>query len=196
VRTRISTLVAGVVAIACFSAGPAFAQGQGQDTVRGDVALSYSVLRDSNLARTFPNLSPTFPKGFVLALAGDVNKKLRIVAEFGGNYKTVTVATATNISLQVIAYQGGLRFVPSVKAKIKPFVQFLAGGARATGTLLGSGSSTSNNAFSMQPGVGVDFRVHKGFDGRIQVDYRAVRDSGTTTSEYRVAFGIVIPFGR
>jgi hypothetical protein len=189
VRTRISTLVAGVVAIACFSAGPAFAQGQGQDTVRGDVAVSYSVLRESDL-------SETFPKGFVLALAGDVNKKLRIVAEFGGNYKTVTVATATNVSLQVITYQGGLRFVPSGKAKVKPFVQFLAGGARATGTLLGSGSSTSNNAFSMQPGGGVDFAVHKGFDGRIQVDYRAIRDSGSTSSEYRVAFGIVIPFGR
>jgi hypothetical protein len=186
VRTRTLTLVAGGVALALFTARPAFAQGQ--DTFQGDLAISYSVLHDS--------APQTFPSGFILALTGDVNKMLRIVAEFGGNYKTVNVATATNISLQVITYQGGLRFASGGKAMLKPFVQFLAGGARSTDTVLGSGSSGSSNGFAVQPGGGVDFRVADRFDGRIQVDYRAIRSGGATAREFRVGVGFVIPFGR
>lgn len=188
-RTRILTLVAGVVALTFVTARPACAQAPGQDNVSGDLAVGYSVLRDMKAPRTFP-------AGLVLAVAADLNKKVRFVGEFSGNYKTVTVATATNVSLQILTYQGGIRCASGRKAKLRPFVQVLAGGAHATQILLGSGTVGSQNGFALQPGGGVDFRLNDHFDGRIQVDYRAIRSGGSTSSEYRVGFSIVFPFGR
>ena len=177
---RIPPVVAGIIALTLCTSRPALAQGQ--DNASGDLAVSYSVLHDSNIKETFPT-------GIVLALGADVNKVIRIVGEFGGNYKTINVATATNISLQVLTYHGGIRFATSGKAPVKPFVQVLAGGARMTDILLGSGSSVSDNGWAMQGGGGVDFRAAHRVDVRLQVDYRGIRSGGSTASTGRLDRG-------
>jgi hypothetical protein len=185
VRIRFSFVSAVVVALAFIIARPAFAQ----DTMRGDFAVGYSVMRDSDA-------SETFPAGFVLAITGDVNTKIRIVGEFGGNYKTITFPGG-RLRLGVVTYQGGLRFVPVSDAKVRPFVQVLAGGARFSGTVLGViGATDGTNGVAIQPGGGVDIRLHRLVDGRFQADYRAMHANGETLGEFRIAFSAAIPFGR
>jgi hypothetical protein len=185
VRIRFSLLSAAVVVVALFTAAPAFAQ----DEVRGDFSVGYSVMRDSDL-------SATFPAGFLFAITGDVNKNIRIIGEFGGNYKVMDVPGA-RVRLGVTTYQGGIRFLPVGDTTIRPFVQFLAGGARLTGTVLGVfGANDAASGLAIQPGGGVEWRLSRLLDARTQVDYRSVRSNGETTGEYRVAFSVAIPFGR
>jgi len=177
--------VVGVVALVLFGVRPAFAQ---QDEMRGDLAVSYSFMRDSDLGMNFG-------AGFALALTGDINKRLRFVGEFGGNFKTLHLTVAT-IRLDVVTYQGGFRYGLSPDAKVRPFVQMLAGGGRFKTTQVGViGNFVTSNGFAVQPGAGVDFKLTKRLDGRLQVDYRAIFTQGTL-NEYRVMFGVAIPFGR
>ena len=126
---RTLAFVAGVVALVCLTVRPALAQ-----DVSGDLAVSYSVLHDSTAA-------VTFPAGIILAIAGDLNKKVTLVGEFGGNYKTVNLGPGTNVSEQVLTYQAGLRFARHGKATLRPFVQFLAGaGESSRGALDAAGA--------------------------------------------------------
>lgn len=184
-RIRIPVLVACVVVLLLVGARPAFAQ----DEVKGDFAFSYSVLHDSGFQRTLP-------AGYVLAVGADIKKSWRFVAEFGGNYKVVSFPGAGNVRISVLGYLGGLRFAPEVKMKARPYVQFLAGGGRETQHLIGTNGTAAINGVSVQPGFGFDFKLTKMLDGRAQLDYRAFRTGGVTVNDYRVAFGVVFPFGR
>jgi len=186
-----TTVVAAGVLVACLVARPARAQGQGQapgqDVMRGDVGIAYNVLHDSNLQRIFP-------AGFTLSLAGDTTRTLRIVGEFSGSYKTVTVATATSIAVDVQSYMGGLRFAPAGKANNSPFLEVLAGDVRTSETLIGSGIvGAASNAGGLELGGGLDVKASPHVLIRGQVDYRLVHGGDR---QIRIAFGIAIPFNR
>jgi len=185
-RIRLSLLVACVVTLLLVGARPAFAQG---DEMKGDFAFSYAVLREGGLKMTLPG-------GYVAALAGDLKKSWRIVAEFGGSYKVVHFPGAGSVRVAVIDYVGGLRFAPDVKMKVRPYVQFLAGGGRESQHLIGTNGTVAINGVALQPGFGLDFKITKMLDGRAQLDYRAFHTGGTTVHDYRVGFGVVFPFGR
>jgi hypothetical protein len=163
-------------------AGPAAAQ---TTVPRADVAVSYSILRDFDL-------DETFPVGWVAAVAGNLTDQLAVVGEVGGNYTSIDVF-ATSIDLNVHTFLGGVRYASRANADYMPFAQFLAGAARASGGAFGV--SASNTGFALQPGGGVDIALNAGTAVRVQADYRAVRDSGDTTSEFRFAAGVVFNLG-
>jgi hypothetical protein len=158
--------------------------------MKGDVAFSYAVLKQNG------GFNMTMPAGYVFALAGEMTPTWRVVGEFGGSYKTTNVSLVGSFRHQILGYLGGLRFAPAVKMTVRPYVQFLVGGERATLHQIGTNGSAVANGFALQPGFGFDFKLTRMLDGRAQLDYRAFRTGGVTINDYRFAFGVVYPFGR
>jgi hypothetical protein len=162
------------------NATPALAQEE-----KGNVAVSYSILHDSDV-------SETFPMGWLFAVQGNVMPQLAIVGEVGGNYKTVDVF-GTDLSLRVHSFMGGIKFQgPSPKAT--GFAQFLVGGVSGSASILGE--SDSGTAIAFQPGGGVDIKLTPAVGLRVQGDYRILRDEGESSSEFRFAVGAVFGFGK
>jgi hypothetical protein len=86
----------------------------------------------------------------------------------------------------VSSYQVGPRFnVGYAKSsKFTPFVQFLLGGWHCCG----------DSEFVIQPGVGVDFGSNRGFDIRVQYDYRRIFFEDEGANAHRVSAGVVKRF--
>lgn len=183
---RLVSVLSVVIVIALAVPSLASAQAASPAASKGDVAISYSILRDSDLKETFGI-------GWVLAGAKNINKVLGIVGEIGGNYKTMTVL-GTDVSLSVHSFQGGLRLRNENNAKVVPFAQVLAGLARAGASLLGE--SESSNALSIQPGAGIDIHLRKNMSFRGQADFRIIRSEGETSNEFRAAAGLAFRFGQ
>lgn len=163
-------------------AGPAIAQ----DTPKADVAISYSILRDQDIEETFS-------LGWVAAVAGNLNDWFAIVGEVGGNYKSIDIL-GIDIDLNVHSFLAGPRFAGRQSTKATPFGQILVGAARASGGAFGI--SASRTAFAIQPGGGVDIAVSPNVGIRLQGDYRAIRDEGETSNEFRFAVGVLFRLGR
>ena len=150
----------------------------------GDVAISYSVLRDYDLKETFT-------KGWVFSAAGHIGRVVSLVGEVGGNYRTLTFGDS-NVDLSMHTFLGGIRVRREHRAAT-PFVQVLAGMARAAGS--SEGASESDSAFALQPGGGVDFRVTDRFAVRVQGDYRYIAEGRAQLHEFRAAAGLVFGLG-
>lgn len=151
---------------------------------KGDVAFSYSVMRDQDLEETFP-------VGWVVAGAFNLNQWLGVVGEIGGNYKTLDTGLV-DIDLSVHTFLGGARFGGRGSTSINPFGQVLVGLGRASGGA--AGVSASDTGVVIQPGVGLDFSLTNRLGVRVQGDYRAIRNDGETTNEFRFAGGVVFVF--
>jgi hypothetical protein len=180
----IRRFIIGVFAFSTLAVAPSsvFAQ----SAPKGDVAVSYSILHDSDLEETFP-------VGWVLSASRHFNSKVSLVGEVGGNYKTVDFGI-DEVKLKVHSFLGGVRLANRGAAKAVPFAQVLAGLARANGSFLGE--SESSNGFAIQPGAGVDVTVSENVGIRFQGDYRLVRSEGETGNEFRFAVGAVFGFGK
>jgi hypothetical protein len=179
----IHTLVRRVafVALAVLtSAAPASAQVE----EAGNVAVSYSIVHDSELEETFPT-------GWAFAVSGNISPMLAAVGEIGGNYKSVSVV-GTDVNLRVHSFLGGLRLM-NQREGVAPFAQVLLGAAHGSVSLLGE--SEAQTGFAMQPGAGVDFTVSPKLRVRAQGDFRILRFDGENTNEFRFAAGLVFGFG-
>ena len=165
----------------CGAASTASAQ-----TEKGNVAVSYSILHDSELEETFPT-------GWLFAVTGNLNDIFAIVGEIGGNYKSIDVL-GTDVNVRVHSFLGGIKFQNAASPKVVPFAQLLVGESVFNASALGEGGT--DNAFSVQPGGGVDISVARNFAVRVQGDFRINRAEGETFNEFRVAFGGVFGFGR
>ena len=150
----------------------------------GNVAVSYSVVHDSELEETFPT-------GWAFAVTGNISPMLAAVGEIGGNYKSVTII-GTDVNLRVHAFLGGLRFMKQ-RNDVVPFAQVLLGGVHGSVSALGEGEGETG--FAIQPGGGVDFTVSPRLRVRAQGDFRIIRFEGENTNEFRFAAGLVFGFG-
>lgn len=150
----------------------------------GDVALSYSTLRDYELRETFT-------KGWVVSAAGHLWRGLSLVGEVGGNYRTLSFGE-TDFDLSMHAYLGGIRIRREHRA-VTPFAQVLAGMARAAVSSPDGGES--DYAFALQPGGGVDIRITDRLAVRVQGDYRFISEERAQFRELRVAAGLAFGLG-
>ena len=162
---------------------PAAAQERTVQDAKGDVAIGYGILHDSDAEETFPT-------GWVFAATGNVGRMLGIVGEIGGSYKAVDVF-GTDVNLRVHSFLGGLKFMNRTE-KAVPFAQFLVGMAHQQASVLGD--SASNTALAFQPGGGVDIMMSARMGIRVQGDYRIMRSEGETSNEFRFAVGAVFGF--
>jgi hypothetical protein len=148
------------------------------------VALSYTVLHDSEIKETFPT-------GWAVAATGNMGPLFAVVGEIGGNYKTVSVL-GTDVNLRVHSYLGGIR-VRNESSNAALFAQLLVGAATKGLSVAGEGANATS--FALQPGGGVDFRFTQRIDLRAQFDFRTMRSEGVSTNEFRFSIGAVFGFG-
>jgi opacity protein-like surface antigen len=126
-------------------------------------------------------------QGWDAAAQYNFNKYFGAKADFSGAYKTV---------LGTSLRQHHFLFGPVISARSEKatiFAHALFGDARATvdtGTL-----STSDNAFAMALGGGLDYNLNKNFAVRVgQFDYLPTRFGSDTQNNFRYATGIVFKF--
>ncbi len=165
-----------------------------QDTPKVEVSAHYSY------ARVNPNTSGV--DSFSLnggggSLAYNANNWLGIVGEFNG-YKVGKIG-GVDPDATVFTYLFGPRVSFRGNERITPFVHALFGGARASTDF--AGGTSSDNAFSMAFGGGIDAKVSEHVAIRLgQIDYLVTRfDEGTgrvNQNNFRYSGGIVFRFGK
>jgi len=186
-------VVVCLLAFLSFLGGAAYAQ----DTPKVDIFAGYSYVRE--------NPSTSGASGFSLnggsaSIAYNVNNWLSGVADFGGYHNGNILGTNVNGTLST--YLFGPRVSYRHLGRITPFGQVLFGVAHASGSLSGSTTTvtSSDNAFAMTVGGGVDYNLSHHFSVRpVQVDYLLTRFSETGTgaqsqNNLRVSTGVVFRF--
>jgi outer membrane protein OmpA-like peptidoglycan-associated protein len=148
------------------------------------------------------------------SVAFNFNRYFGIVGDFGGFNDTRLLLTGGSASQNdqvdsgtVFTYMGGPRLSLRKYDRITPFVQVLAGGARASEITL-SGCVTNceflpkEYAFAMTAGGGLDLRIHHRIALRLfQAEYMLTRfsdfNTGFTASQndVRLSSGLVFRFG-
>jgi len=151
------------------------------DGVPVDVSGGYSYLHDQDA-------SSNFPSGWTGSVSAGINSRLSVVGELGGSYQTLTTPSG-NVTGHIYSFLGGARYTAYSAGKVSVFGQALIGAARSS---LGADMTVSPETdFALQPGGGVDVTLAPKWAVRVQSDFRAVRASGATTKQERVAAGIV-----
>jgi len=178
-------MVAGIVGLVVLMGVPSVAVAQNA----GEIAGGYQFMRDFAL-------DENFPAGWFVSGAGNLSDNIALVGEVSGSQKSESFFDVT-ADADILAFLGGVR-VGASAGPVIPFAQVLVGGARAKVTLRGFGEreSSSETAFALQPGGGVDIPFAENVSARAMVDYRRIffhDDSGA--NEVRVAVGIVVGFG-
>jgi opacity protein-like surface antigen len=170
---------------------------QAQEVSKVDIFAGYSYLRE--------NPSTSGVSGFSLnggsaSVAYNVNNWLSGVADFGGYHNGNILGTKVDGTLSTFLF--GPRVSYRHFGRLTPFGEVLFGVAHANGSLSGSSTTltSSDNAFAMSLGGGVDYRLSRRFAIRpIKVDYLLTRFSETgigaqSQNNLRVSTGIVFRF--
>jgi len=182
-------LVVCLFAFASLFAVAAYAQ----DVPKLDVFAGYSYVRF--------NPSTSGVNGFDLhggsaSAAYNFNHWLSGVADFGGYHSGNILGTGVDGTLST--YLFGPRVSYRHYSRVTPFAQVLFGGAHASGRA--SGVSSSDSAFAMSVGGGLDLKLSRHFSLRpAQVDYLLTRfNEGATSTQnqnnLRVSTGVVFRF--
>ena len=181
VRQWIVSLACGVLVVFGM-VSPATAQAPS-----GEVAVGYQYMRDSDLGQSFPN-------GWFVSGAGNVNDWLAVVGEVAGSHASASALVAS-LDVDVRTYMGGIRYYRRL-AGFTPFAQVLIGAARAVATvdLLGFAGEESATSGAVQPGFGVDVQLSDSFGLRFAGDYRRILGNGGT-SQVRFLAGVVVGIG-
>jgi hypothetical protein len=137
----------------------------------------------------------TYPFGVNADVSGALSDAVRLVGEVGMALDQQSVSTL-NGTLSLYHYGVGPRFTATV-GHVSPFVQVIAGGVHTRADLVlpsGAPFSASDNAFMLQPGVGVHVEITRHFGVVGQVDYRRVFFTQGGDNETRVFGGARIAF--
>jgi hypothetical protein len=174
------------------AAVPAFAQAGGAVSTRPiDLAVGYQFTHTPDV---------NLPLGFGVDVAAPIADTLSVVGEFSWARRMVDEISGFNVSVSqtLTTFGGGVRWNPP-SSDVKPYVQVIAGAARAAvGDLTFAGvtvAATSETKFMLQPGVGVSAGVATGLRGFGEVDFRRIF-ADTGENEVRVLVGVVFGFGR
>jgi opacity protein-like surface antigen len=125
--------------------------------------------------------------------AANVNSWLGLVGDVGG-CKVTGLPAGT--SSHEINYLFGPRFSYRNYGRVTPYAQVLFGGERATASVTGF-PSASTNAFAASFGGGADFRVTRHLAFRaIQLEYLYTHFNGAKQNNLRLQTGLVYRFGR
>ena len=161
--------LAFVSLVLCSLAMPAVAQERSNASYNREVSLTYSFLHDDG-----HNAATGMNVDFGKQLTG----KMSLVGEVALNHFSSWDETYTQVA-------GGVRFGSVVNARLRPFAQIMVGVQHDFGS----------NGFNVQPGAGVNVRLGKGFDAKVQMDLPIVRWEGTTYKQFRLNAGIGVPLG-
>src|SRR6266849_930403 len=167
-----------------FAAVPAVAQ----DNPKGEIAGTYTYVRIDTNGSSLGNLNCQGGGG---SAAGNLNSYFGVVGEFSGC--KVTGLPAGSPGVTAFTYLFGPRLTYRGHGSLEPFGEFLFGGARL------SGGGTSQNAFAMAIGGGVDYKATRSVAIRLaQFDYLYTKfDNGPSAqhqNNFRLQAGVVFRF--
>lgn len=165
-------MLAGMLLITCSAAA---------QTPRAEFSAGYSYLRLGGSGGTNQN-------GGNFSIAGNLNPWVGIVGDFGFYH-----SSPSGLGLSTTTFLVGPRLTARSTGKVEPFFQFLVGGAHLSAGL--NGFSAAITPFALSAGTGVDIKASRHIAFRPQVDYIAMRYSGSTTNAIRASFGVVFRFG-
>ena len=127
------------------------------------------------------------------SFAAYLTARVGIVGDFGGCKVTGLPSGATSHELN---YLFGPRVYFRNYGRVIPYVQTLFGGERASASVTGLGSA-STNAFAMTFGGGADVTLTRHVSFRaIQVEYLYTHFGGASQNNMRIETGLVWRFGR
>lgn len=157
--------------------GPACAQ----DAPKAELSAGYSFFRAGFSGGVNQ-------QGGSVSLAGNINRWLGIVGDFG-----VYHASPYGSSLNTYIFQVGPRFSARSHSRITPFAQVLLGGSHLTAS--SGGSSGAVTPFTVSAGGGVDVGLSPRIALRPEIEYLALRDNGSTLNCARASLSLVFRFG-
>lgn len=171
----------------------AFAQERGG----GDLAVGYNALHFFG-QDGLPGL--TFPAGFFVSGGVHVGRSnVMLVGEVADSTKSVTdFGVSANAS--ILTYAGGFRIMGSGRGRrgpregVRPFVEILIGGARASAGLQGE-TLVTGDALAVLPGAGVDVPVGRRTAVRVAGKFELFH-SGGTEHAFRFDVGVAFHAGR
>ena len=142
-----------------------------------EIAGGYSFLRDPAASQNF--------QGGVASVAGAVTSWLDIVGEIGTNNQKASLAT--DVPQRLYAFVAGPRYIMRPKKTVALFGQVLVGAALSNAVV---GESSRTN-LAIQPGGGVDVGVGAKWAVRLEGNFRAIRNGGTTIKQEDFATSLV-----
>jgi opacity protein-like surface antigen len=137
--------------------------------------------------------------GWNASITGNVNKWFGVVADFSGHYGGSIDEDGFDERQRVHSYLFGARIAVRKKKRATPFVHALFGASTLKTELTGFGQRFvfSDTGFSLVLGGGLDIKVNDRVAIRaFQLDYLRARFFGETENRGRLAFGIVLRFGK
>jgi len=151
-------------------ATPAFAQDTADRTSASyatETSFQYSILHDYGSTGAF---------GTLFDFGKQLHRNLSVIGEVG--FHRVDGYSYTQGA-------GGVRFGKMTGRKMRSFVQFAAGPQHSWGA----------TGFVLQPGGGIDLRMTKNLDMRVQADFPILRWEGKTYNQFRFSVGLGLPLG-
>ncbi len=173
-----------LVGLILLVAGSAMAQ----DTPKAEVAGVYTYIR----INPGGGASGANCHGGGGSVAGNFNSWFGVVGDFSGCKVT---GQPSGVSASTFTYLFGPKITYRSHGTITPYAQALFGGARASASVSGVGS-TSDNAFAMTLGGGVDVKWTEHVAVRvIQAEYLLTRFGSASQHNARIQAGIVFRWG-
>ena len=200
----ISLAVVGAVTLGL--AQPAAAQ----SAEKGDVAFGYQFL---NVSSSGSNMdSQSLPTGWFADLAGNLSRSVAVVAQVGGNYKSISesvtfggASASANADIRIYQFMGGIRFSGRANPTVVPFGHVLAGANYGSVSYSGTGNvggqtvysvngADSGTNFALQAGGGSNIWMTRTVGLRIGVDYLRVFAGDGDANVFRFGAGLGIKF--
>jgi hypothetical protein len=158
----------------------------GVDHYASDLFAGYSVMHDGESGLTLP-------MGWIVSVAGRVNKSVAIVGEANGGYRSVDLGRLNIVSTSVHNFVAGPRFyIPAGNASV--FTEVLGGLALAHGSYFGIVGNTTSGLMLL-PGGGVDIPVSRALSVRVGANVATYRFDGEWGTGFRFNMGAKIAFG-
>ncbi len=160
-----------------------------------EIEAGYSVLWDDRLSLDEDNAF--LHVGWILSGTANLNRSLGVVGEVSGHYDSAKAfdieGVPLDLDLDVVGVHAGLRYSHRSGGPVVPYVQALAGWTR-TGAELG-GFREIEDAFSVQPGAGLQLRLSPSVALGLGADYRLVFGEEENRNELRLHGGLVFAVG-
>jgi len=164
-------------------------------TPRIEATVAYSGLWDDTFSRGGGD--GFYELGWVLSLCGNVSRSFGVVGESSGHYSSEDTFDESGAPLAVdrdlLAVHAGLRYTHRGSGRVSAYVQALAGWTRSG--LEVSGRRELEDAFSVQPGLGLQLRLSPSVGLAAGADYRLVLGHDQDRGEVRFLVGLVIAAG-
>jgi hypothetical protein len=160
-----------------------------------EVTAAYSALWDDEFSQD--GADGFQEAGFLLSLNANLNRSLGVVGEVSGHYGSGEVTDVLGVPLtldrDLLGVHAGPRYTHRGAGRAEPYVQALAGWTR-TGFEL-AGQREVEDAFSIQPGVGLNLRLSRSVGLGLGADYRLVVGEEESRNELRLHAGLVFGVG-